>query len=560
MRAALWGLVLAVPAWAQEYDPGERIEEAVSLQVTPAGFDQLEDILQVIVPDLLAEQLGAALDPIEFIGYSITNARPILTVQSINLTPNNGVLKIAVRAKLKLSEDRDPLHFEGPLCDEWGWIGPIDTQIDVNLGLAVVNQQTGGRGFDVSVTTRLDATIDGPTLIPPSEGDFHLGTCGNLLGGVVTVFQNVLITSVLQPVVDGLVADLEPTIEDALSAASLSQEIALGEASLSLALEPKRVSLETVGMELVYSITADAPQAACVADVDPEGSPKTSTTIPAIGANPAGTQIAAHLANDALNQILYAAFRGGVLCYTVDQNAGLDLPITLDTSLLGVLGGDGFREIFPTAAPLVIQTRPKAPPTARFTPQKDVRVDVERLGLDFMGELDGRMARALALEVSANVGANLAFDATTGSIGVEVDTANLPIHIAVVPDVLVAGTEESIAAGVEGLATTLVGSLVEPLLQDAVFPIPAFYGFGITSLDAYPAGASNEWLTASLALGVADYGDPAGGCGGTGDTGTSGGCSSGCDASSCSSGCSTSGPQLAGGLALLIGWVLRRRR
>jgi hypothetical protein len=558
MRAALWSLALAGSAYAQEYDPGERIEDAISLQVTPAGFDQLEVILEEMVPALIAEQLGEPLDPIEFAGFTISNATPILTVQSINITPNNGVLKIAVRAKLKLNDDNNELHFEGPICDEYGWIGPIDTVIDVNLALSVVNNQDGTRGFDVNVTTRLDATIDGPTLLPPTEGDFHLGTCGNLLGGVVTVFQGVLVSSVLQPLVDDLVGDLEPTIEDALAAASIVQELELGEASLSLALQPKRVELEASGMELVYSLTADAPPASCIEGVDPGGSPKTAgTSVPLITANPAGTQIAAHVLQDAVNQILYAAYRGGVLCYTVDDSAGLDLPISLDTSLLGVLGGEGFREIFPTPGPLIIQTRPKVVPTASFTNAKDIQLHVERLGIDFMGELDGRLARALALEVSADVGANLTFDGTTGAIGVSVDTANLPIGVAVVPDLLVVGTETAIAEGVQGLAGTLVGSLVDPLLQDAVFPIPSFSGFGITSLDASPSGAQDEWLTAKLGLGVVSYGDPAGGCGGA--EGESG-CSSGCDSSSCDSGCSVSGPRFAGGLGLLLAWALRRRR
>lgn len=563
MRAAWLGLWWAGQAAAAEYDPGERIEEAISLQVTPAGFDQLESILEGVLPALLAEQLGQPLDPIEFIGYTISNAVPLLTVQSINVTPNNGLLKVAVRARLKLNEPNNELHFEGNLCDEWGWIGPIDTSIDVNIALSVVNNQDGTRGFDTSVTTRLDATIDGPSLIPPNEGDFHLGTCGNLLGGIVTVFQDVLINSILQPVIDGALGDLETTIEDALAAASVVQELDINGAMLSLALEPKRVDIEASGMELVYSITADAPQATCVAAVDPEGSSKQQTSVPDIAANPAGTQIAAHVLQDGVNQILYAAFRGGVLCYSVDENAGLDLPISLDTSLLGVLGGEGFRSIFPTPAPMVIQTRPKVVPTARFTRANDVELHVERLGLDFMAELDGRMARALAMEINTDVGANLTFDGATGSIGVLVDTANLPIDVHVVPDILVAGTEESIATGVEGLAGTLVGSLVDPLLQDAVFPIPSFSGFGITSLEAGPSGAQNEWLTANLGLGLVDYGDPTGGCGGEGDTGApsdGSGCSSGCDSSSCDSGCSMSGPRLAGGLVLLLAWALRRRR
>jgi hypothetical protein len=562
------GLVLSAAFWVSsgalaqdQYDPGQRVENAISAQVTQDGLNALETTVEALIPALIGDALSATpIDPISVLGIELSNITPIIDVRNVSITTRNGKLNIDVRANLFLGDNNNPMTLGCFGNDEVGYIGPVDTTIAVKLDIDVLTAQDGTRSFDVSVETAVDANFDAPGIF--NEGDFHLGVCGGLIGFGISALQDIVIGSVVQPLIDDALGGLETTLEDALSAATIEQEIPILDTVLALKLEPKFVTIDANGMELAFSMTSSAPQASCVAGVDPEGSLKTDSLIPLITANPAGTQIAAHVADDAINQVLYAAFRGGVLCYKVDDSAGLDLPIPIDSSLLALLGGDGYKEIFgATPKPLIIETRPKVAPTAVFTGPEDVKLHVEQLGLNFMTEVDGRMAKALGMEVGADAGANLSFDGTTGGLGIDIDTANLPITIKVVPDLLVAGTEAAIEDGVSGLVSTLVPTLVDPLLSGLSFTLPAVSGIGLTSLDAYGSGALVDWLTASIQVGIVDYGDPSGGCGGT-DTGAGGAAASGCgcDSSSCSSGCGVGGVQMAGPLAFFGVWWMRRRR
>jgi hypothetical protein len=254
-----------------------------------------------------------------------------------------------------------------------------------------------------------------------------------------------------------------------------------------------------------------------------------------------------------VSQILYAAFRGGLLCFTLDENTeDISLPITLDSSLLGLLGGDGYTEILgDVAKPLVIKTLPQQVPTVNYDGRHDIDLSVRELGLGFFTEVDHRMARAVGLEIEVDAGADLNFDGTTGELGVDVALEPSDLRFQVVPDVIVKGSESAIEDGVSGLLETLLPTLLGDTLEGLVFPVPGFSGIGVTDLAARPAG-SGDWLAVDLEIGAVDYGDPgASGC----DSGD-GGCSGGCE----DTGCTTARMNLAGWLVLFLPfWAIRRR-
>jgi hypothetical protein len=554
----LAALCLPGGALAQDiYLPGERVEEAINAQITAEGFDSLETVVEGLIPTLLDDALGGTtLGPIDLAGIlTIDNAAIEVEVANVNLAPRNGKLVLDVDARVYLGTRQQPMDLSCLFGDEQGWIGPIDVNLGADIAIAVLTGQGGERSFDVEVATTIDANIDAPGLF--SEGDFHdFGFCGDSIGFAIGIFQDAVIDLVLGPLIDPVLGDLEVTIEDALAAASIVQSIPILDATLDIALEPKTVAITNDGMELKYSFTGDTAPAACVAEYDPGFSLKTLGPPLAITALDPGTQVAAHIADDLVNQFLYIAFRGGVLCYTVDANSGLDLPISLDTSLLGLLGGEGYRDLFTEPSALTIKTRPKVVPTATFGGGNDITIHIEQLGLDFMGDLDYRQARLLGLEAAADAGVDLAFDGTTGALGVVINPDELGLDLQVVPDVLVAGSEDAIEAGLGGLVDTLVGSLVTPLLSGLNFTIPSFSGIGLESLDLRGTGQGRTWLTGYVTVGEVAYGDPAAGC-----DSTTGGCSSGCDTSSCSSGCSSVGFNLGGWATFLVPfWMMRRRR
>jgi hypothetical protein len=537
-------------ALAQQYAPGETIQEAIAAQITDDGFNAIEDIVADLVPTLLDDALaGAGLGDIDLAGIiTLRNLDPRVNVRSVNITPLTGTLRLSVVADINLVFDADGL------CSGRGNV-TADLVADIDLQLNVITDaQTGKRGFDVVLEPNINI----------SNLDINLpGFLCGAVGGLANLFSD-FIVGLIQPTIDTAIADLEPTLEEALAAASLETEIALLESTLAISLEPKRVSVTPDGMEIVLSFASDAPQAACIAPYDPGGSAKTDSAIPAITGLDATTQVAAHVPDDLVNQVLYAAWRSGLLCYTVDANSGLDLPITLDTSLLSLLGGDGYKAVVgEQAKPLVIKTLPREVPQVAFGVRgHDLSAHVEDLGLNFMTEVDYRQARILGMDVTADADVDLTFDPNTGLLAVGLDPAAIDIGLKVVPDVFVAGSEEGIETGLGGLVGTLVGSLVGPLLESAAFPLPTFAGLGLTAFDLGTSAPQRTWLTAAVEIGVPAYGDPNAGCD---STDPAAGCSSGCGgtdtASGSSCGCDGVRLNLAGYSAVLLPlWLLRRRR
>jgi hypothetical protein len=553
---SLW-LAMVGMADAQEYrPPGDVVPDAVVAHITPEGFDAVEDVIAALIPTLLGEST-LALDDIDLGGIlTLENLKPIIEVRSVQITPRDGVLDVRARIKIDLNSPSDPMTIGG-ICDETGWIGPLDADLLVNLSIDVVVDQQGNRAFDVTLDTSLGLDVDPPGLF--SEGDFHLGVCGGLLGTLLGVFESAIV-GIIQGPIDDALGGLETTLEDALSGAALSQDLDLLDTTLSLAIEPRQVNITTEGMEILLNMASDAPPADCVALFDPGGSLKTGAPKPTLASNPTGTQVAAHVADDALNQLLYAAWRGGVLCYTIDADSGLDLPITLDTSLLTVIAGEGYRSIIgPVAKPLIIKTLPKQVPTLIFDGTHDIEAEINELGLGFFGEVDDRIARLLNVEVDVNAGVDLPFDPATGALAVAVDLGADDLTFRVMPDSLVAGTEAATQEAIAGLVGGLVPQLVGPLLENLAFAIPSFSGIGLTSLDIY--SADGEWLTASVGIGPAPEGAPDG-CETTTDPVTGepvSGCA--CDSSSCDSGCSTASVRFSpAAIGLAAMWLMRRRR
>lgn len=534
--------------------PGETVPNAIAVHVTPQGFDALEDVVAALIPSLIADA-GLELDDIDLGGVlTLENIKPIIDVRSVQITPQDGFLDVRARLRISLNDPGDPMHVGG-WCDEDGWIGPIDADLRVTIGIDVVTLQGGATGFDVQIDTELGVDIDPPGLF--NDGDFHLGICGDIIGGLLGVFQSALV-GIIQGPIDDALAGLETTLEDALSGASLSQSIDLLGAELRLDVVPRQFNITTAGVEVLVNLAADADQAVCIASEDPGGSVKTNGAKPALGANPVGTQVALHVADDGVAQILYAVYRSGVLCFTVDENAGLDLPISLDTSLLTLLGGEAYKDIIgPVAKPLIIKTHPYSVPSVVFDGAHDLDAIIDDLGLGFYGELDGRIARLMNVRADINAGVDLNFDGTTGNLGILVDIGEDAIQLRVVDDTLVKGSEAATAEAIQGFVGGLVPQLIGPLLGDLAFAIPAFEGIGLTSLDVYPTGQDADWLTASAAVGAVTYGAD-GGCGAGGDP-AAGGCS--CESQSCDTGCSQASVRWSpaiGGLAAV--WLLRRRR
>ena len=144
----------------------------------------------------------------------------------------------------------------------------------------------------------------------------------------------------------------------------------------------------------------------------------TPTTLRNIGYKPPGVggDVLVTIDDDFANQILYSAWRSGVLCQTIDAST-----FPIDTSILNLITGDAFTDLFPETSPLIIQTKPSVPLELNMTTASDAAIDVEELGLDFFAEVDGRQTRILTLGINTDVGINIPFNTQTGDLVVDLD-------------------------------------------------------------------------------------------------------------------------------------------
>ncbi|MEC7948066.1 MAG: hypothetical protein VX265_10905, partial [Myxococcota bacterium] len=432
--------------------------------------------------------------------------------------------------------------------DCYGYVDPFNATVSATLGLDVVTG-TDGR-------PTIEATVGEISLGYDLTGtDINIDGC--FIGGVENVLNFFglslfdLILNIASGFIDDTVADFGPEIEslleDALGAAVIEQELELEGVVMDLGLYPAEIDIDNPGVRVwMDGYTAVAAPADCVASYDPGGSLATPSDPPRLDDVPddaPGYHAGLHLSDDFGNQALYSLWRGGLLCQTVDEEL---TGFPLDTSILGLMAGDAFADLFPDSKPLVIETRPMTPPTLQFGGETDLGIDVRDLGLDFYAELDGREVLIVGMELATPAGINLAFDSTTGDVGVEIALEASDLDVAVTQNEFKPGTESDIEANFAGVFDTIVGPILDGVVGDLSLSLPGFSGFGLTGLDLQGVGTNGDWLGAYAQVGAVQYE------------------SAGCDdeASDCSGGCGTTGR--GGGrvvlLTLPLALVLLRRR
>lgn len=554
---------LSTPARSETWPAGATIEQAALADITPEGFEAIA----ALIPELVPESL-----PIDDIGdesegewgqcwlggyaYSINGMWVGIEVVGASIVPADGVLEVRADLMVWINDASDPfdlyaeLECIGDTCSSY--IDPFLVTVTTSMGLAVV---TGDTGEPV-----LDATVSGLGVTYDLQGeDIHLDDCAiGTIEDVLNFFGISLYDLVIDQlggVLDGAVADLAPTlestIEDAFGAATINQEIDVNGAIVALNLFPSSVVITPAGVRVQLSGSMSGDAAECVAAFDPGGSLKTPSSPPDIGVSPNGVPSPFHvgitMSDDFTNEALYALWRGGLLCYSLEPGGAFPL----DTSILGLLTGDVFAELFPSAQPVVLRTAPRAPPTADFAGEHDINLNLNDLSLEFYAELDGRLARIVAIDLNGHAGADLGFDGTTGELAVAVAINPEDITPSVYWNEFYPAANDAIVAGFSGAFGGLLDTVVGGLISDLAFALPSFNGIGLQDLEASPAGASSDWLGLYAWIGGVTYASSGEGCGGCGG-----------ESSSCSGGCTVGGTSLPSPLFFGIGalLMLRRRR
>ena len=541
--------LIAPLAFAEDWPPNATINEAASLQVTPAGLDAVSALVPTLLPEMIeigdvSESGGTWCFNYEF---SLSNAWVSIAVEDVTITPGAGVLTLDADLLIGLNDEYDPfeIYLEvaciGDDCP--AYVEPFPVNVSTTIGLEVITGDTG--------TPVLDATMGEIAVTYSDISKAIQGQC--TLTDIIEFFRDYLgldfydfILGLVEGTIKDTIADmgpeLETAIEDAFSSATINEQIDLNGVALNVALQPQDVIIEPSGVEVLLSGSMSAEPAACVAAWDPGGSPRSDTPRPPMSALVPGTHMGLLLSDDFANQAMYSLWRGGLLCYELSGEE----PLPINTSLLGLLAGDAFDELFPETGEMIIATRPKAPPTVVYDGAHDLGLAVNDLGLHFYAEVDDRMALALAMDLDVVAGADMLFDGITGDLAVEVALSSDDVIATVSHNELVVGTDDAIEQNFAGVFDSLLGTLLGSLLSDLAFALPSFSGVGLSAINIDPAGDARDWLGLYATLGTVSYG---------------GGEASGDCGSGCGGGCATGGP--AGALppmVLIALAALRRRR
>lgn len=526
-------ILFGTAAQAQDWGPGENIDEALALQVTQAGLASAADIAAVIIPSqvpLDAIEMSTSCGFVNCYEISFEDAWVGVSIADARLTPGNGVIDLDMDLTVQINDtsDRFDLYIAffglGDTCN--GWVEPFPVNATTAIALQVINNDDGTKAIDAVV-----GAIDIAHSL--TSDDINLESCAlGILEDILnylnlSLYDLILgqLDSVLQESIQDAVPDLEAALEEAFVAASIHETVEVGETELQLDLEPNDVTITPDGLQIMMGGSSVAEPSDCIATFDPGGSMKSMTNVPDLASAENGLAIL--LSDDFANQALYSLWRGGVLCFTLDDSDSLPL----NTAILGLLAGDAFDEFFPTSQPIIISTLPTLPPVISYDGANDITAEIPGLGLDIFAQLDGRWSRLMGLTLNATIGIDLNFDNTTGVLAVELFFEPEDIEVEVSFNELAPQANDVILEKF----STVFGSLVEPLIggllgESLAFTIGSMEGVGLTQMEASPAG-QGDWLEVAADIGPVTYGSCAdGGCG------ADSGCSSeGTEGSACSS-------------------------
>lgn len=373
-------------------------------------------------------------------------------------------------------------------------------------------------------------------------------------------------TPTIDEEVDAAIADIEPQIDEALSALAIEESLDLLGQPLNIAVKPREWFLDGRGMRMQLDGSFDPGEFAhpCVVGNDPGTSkqtiPSTDPRYPVLREPVEGAirHFGASVNDDFLNQALYGIYRQGLLCQSIQgDSAPVDLPIPLDSDLFNLLAGGQFAEFFPTKAPIAFETRPQAPPELFIgSTQYTGAVTMEDFGVDLYAELDGRMTRFAGYDLDLAIGVDVGFGPRDGfgegQIGVLPRFTTDDVQATIVYNDLKPDASQQLESGFAAVLELVVEPLVGGLLEDFTFDLPTFAGVGITDAYLLPTGPIDDFLGVFGDIGTVDYGDPAGGCDALGlDPDAIAGCAGGC---------SSGGAPRGAGLVLLLGVAAARRR
>lgn len=558
-------LLFTTLAFADQNPPGTTIENALMADIPPSGLESIGEAVPALIPSPIeipefAEESSSCPTGGFWYKFQMKRAWADISVTSISLEPQAGYIDYQIDLSIFMNDTADMFRFNYWLvcikykCD--GYTDPFTAQASGRLYIDLVDPDGDGvLEADVNITDELSISYD---LV---GDDIHLSNCP--LDGLESIFQffggslyDIVLDAVdLESLLSDSLPELETTIEDALSSLVIEQQVDLGGAPLDLSLIPSDIQITPDGIRFALDGSASTPEmAACVAPYDPGGSVKTSNAPQQLTDFPTDYHFGAIASDDFINQALYSVWSAGLLCQTIDDNI-----FALDTSILNLISGDAFTELFPETESMIIRTSPKSPPTLNMQSTSDLAIDIEELGLDFYADVDYRQTKVLSVDLNTDVGIDLMFNEQTGAIEPNIEINPLLVNAEVLYNEFVPDQDATIETSFVSQLDTILGFIdLDSLLADLNLAIPALAvgeaGFGIQSLDIQPSGSTQDDLALYALTGEVTYASS--GCGGCG--GEEAEADTGCEGSGCAVGSAGSGRNFL--LLAITLFTLRRRR
>ena len=543
--------VLAAPsaALAAEIPSGADIGDGLSVHVSPKGIDFLETQVQyVIPPSVSVPNQGGRLFSclLDTCDWRLMNTVVYLDVGKVSLTPQEGRLDLHLELYVSANgrvETNGCLFNNG--CNVY--VAPSLVVADTTIEMNLVPDGTGR--YDVDAETEAFA-------IGLSLGNPNISSCA--LGDFFEFFVELFLGTIEDAVVDVLQDEvrplIEPAVEDAFNSLNIAGTLDLAGVPIDYDFFPTALEIHPGTVGLVMGGHFATPEAADCVDAT-IGSTVTVGAVPSYGAtSPAGSQyqVAASINDDILNQLLFSAWRGGLLC----QEVGAVGDSELDSSMLELIGGS-LGTILTEDGALALRIRAPTPPLATMGGPngETATISLADLEVDVLADVEGRMARIFGLQLSPTAGVTLEINAQ----GQLVPTLNFdPAQLE--PELVYNELAPDANATVMNLLPTLVEQLL-PELTDAIptIDLPDLGGLVLESAEFTPDGPAGDHLSVYATFGGQVQ---AGGCGAI----PGGGC--GVDGGGL--GCSLAGSKKRGSAATFlaspamlmigIGALLARRR
>jgi hypothetical protein len=550
--AALALLLLAAPsvAAAQEYlPPGAPIESALSADLTEEGVTFLLEQVTGIFPEQLVVGTIPSQELVDAIfctqNFWLENLVINLEVDALWADGTPDALEVVAQITVQLNDETDPANMVFDGCLDYLCLlhtDPVQVEIRLPISMAISADDAGDPFVDVTIHP-IDHNIE-----TAMAGAIHLTGCA--IGEINEFLDQYLgfnafdlVIGQLVAEVDGAIAEqigpLEVTVEDALRALWLSDTIDVLDASLSYDIAPTLVEHNEHGLRLVLGGAMEAEKADCVLSFDDPGSPLTVSDLPAMAETTPqgglGYHVGALVADDFLNQALYAAWRGGVLCYSASDLGSLQLTTSYLGLLLGLDHAERLAELVgPGETPIIIRTVPETQPLAVLDGPHDIDIEIVGLNIEFYITMADRFVRLASIAIDVDAGIDVYVDATDAlALDIALDTSNLNPRVTyneIAPDL-----NEALETNFPGFLTTVIDTVAGSLLEGMAFALPTFAGMGLVELIMENAGVEPtllDFLGAFAILGESTGGVSSGGCDGC-DSG-------GCDAAGCG-GCDEAG-------------------